>query len=540
MRKPLFLCVLLCLTGWPAFSQQQFIPLDRDCNLRSEAQLNHKDNFSHTGFRPFLESKINIDSLELADSIHIKPLNYKRWIARKLKSESLLVVHVRDSARTLSGRGPGDFHLAIDPLFHFQFTGDRADTSVRADTTRFITNTRGVLVRADFGSRVSATTSFLENQSYFPKYIDDFVSSRKVVPGSGRTKPFKFSGYDYAMASGYVSYSPFKNLNFQIGHDKNFIGDGYRSILLSDNSFNYPFLKITSSFWKNRIQLTNLYTQLSSLDRIPVSTTPEALFMPKAGTFHYLSLIPWNRMQICFFEGIIWQRWDSLGTKSFDWNFINPVPFCNTAIYGLQGKNNAVAGVNLKFKILKGLALYGQFAFDDDEKYGYQAGLRAFDLFSLKNLNFQAEYNSVMPFAFTHEIPLLNYSHYNQELGHPLGAGFSEMLSIFDYRWNDFFIHLKFNIAGYSEPGKDIFGLDKPEPYYSARLYPPRTENKLFFQEYRIGYLINRQTNMNIFFGYTDRSSETTYTDLAFTVSNRSQLVFFGIRTAMGNKYFDF
>lgn len=59
------------------------------------------------------------------------------------------------------------------------------------------------------------------------------------------------------MASGYVSYSSNKHFNFQVGHGKHFVGDGYRSLLLSDNALNYPYARITSTFGK--LQYTNLY-----------------------------------------------------------------------------------------------------------------------------------------------------------------------------------------------------------------------------------------------------------------------------------------
>lgn len=488
-----------------ALSQQQFTPLNREYNLWLDRHLNNKENFSHTTFKPWLESAINPDSLEISDSLRGKNHEYKRWIGRKLKTESLIVV---DS---------GEFFLTIDPLFNFQYSYDFADTSLRADTVRFINNTRGVIIRANFGSNVSVTTSFLENQSYFPAYIDDFVKSYDVVPGSGRVKPFKKTGYDYALASGYVSYSPLKNLNFQLGHDKNFIGEGYRSLLLSDNAFNYPFLKITSSFFNNRLQYTNLYAQLSGLERIPAATTPEALFKPKAGTFHYLSIIPWKHLHIGFFEGILWQRWDSTGSLQFDPNFINPVIFANTTLMGLNGKNNAVIGANLKLKILKGLALYSQIVYDADKNYGYQAGLKSFDLFRLKNLNFQIEYNNVTAKTYSHAIALQNYSHYNQSLAHPLNQNFYEVISIFNYNWRDFFVQLKIN---YSEAGFKT----------------------ILFQDYTLGYLINRETCMNLFCKWTNRKQTVNnYTFITgIPTDHSSQLISIGIRTSLSNQYLDF
>lgn len=507
--RKLFFFILFCIlqAGGEVFSQQQFHPLNRENNLWLERHLNKKDNFSHTDFKPYLEPQIDIDSLteEEYNRIHngARTKERNKWLYRKLKKESLVII---DS---------GDFHFTIDPLFNFQYGFDFADTSLRADTTRFFTNSRGILVHADFGKKVSVSSSFMENQSYFPKYIDDFVKTYQVVPGNGRVKPFKITGYDYAMASGYISFSPYKNLNFQIGHDKNFIGDGYRSLLLSDNAFNYPFLKITSSFWNNRIQYTNLYSELSSLQRIPVSTTPEALFKPKAGTFHYLSFIPWKHLHMGFFEGIIWQRWDSAGTKPFDWNFVNPVIFSNTAVYGLNGKNNSIVGANLKLKILKGIMVYSQLILDDGiNKEGYQFGLKGFDLFTLKNLNFQIEYNKVQSYTYTYEIPLQSFYHYNQPLAHPLGNGFEEFVGFFDYKWKDFFVQLKFNVSELSN-------------------------KEIFIQNYKVGYLINHRTNMNIFAGFFERIEK--YGSPGFPIpGGTTQLLYLGIHTSLSNQYFDF
>ena len=49
----------------------------------------------------------------------------------------------------------------------------------------------------------------------------------------------------------------------QFGHGKHFIGDGYRSLFLSDNSFNYPFLRIETKLGK--LQYTNLYAELQDI-----------------------------------------------------------------------------------------------------------------------------------------------------------------------------------------------------------------------------------------------------------------------------------
>ena len=66
------------------------------------------------------------------------------------------------------------------------------------------------------------------------------------------------------MSSGYVTYRANKMFAVQVGHGKHFIGDGYRSLLLSDNTFNYPFLRIQTTFGK--VQYTNLYTEFMDIN----------------------------------------------------------------------------------------------------------------------------------------------------------------------------------------------------------------------------------------------------------------------------------
>ena len=135
---------------------------------------------------------------------------------------------------------------------------------ITAECTKTYTNTRGYIIEGDLGQKISFFSSFRENQAVFPSYIHEYVLSNKVVPGQGYAREFKDTGFDYAMASGYFGIKPAKNFVVQFGHGKHFIGDGYRSLLLSDNAFNYPFLRIQTSFWK--MQYTNLYVEMQDIN----------------------------------------------------------------------------------------------------------------------------------------------------------------------------------------------------------------------------------------------------------------------------------
>jgi len=486
---------------------------------------------------------------------YIVPTTYKvkdkskSLLYRKLKKESLLIVN--DSI--------DKFHLTIDPLFNFEFGKDLADTSGE----KLYKNTRGFLVRGSIGTKFSFESSFYENQATYAKYIDNYIAGTNklfpqtanyqydVIPGQGRAKKFKTNGYDYAMASGYISYSPIKMFNIQVGHGKHFVGDGYRSLLLSDNAFNYPYARITSTY-KN-IQYTNLYTSFMNLTTGGVKTPPnvERLFQKKIGSFQFLSVNLFKRLQLGLFQGMIWEAADTMNRQHTNFHTYNPIIGVSSLAYGLHNKNNVLLGATMKLKITKSISFYGQFMLDDitnaddqiGNKHGYQAGFKYFDLFTIKNLHFQIEYNSVRPYAYAAENPYQSYSHYNQALAHPLGANFTEMLGFINYRFKDFFIQLKGNYAVKGNDslnknfGGNIFKADNQFPITQTLENIHTTQGlktTITTQDIHIGYLVNPSTNFNIVLGFTNRTESTNKGTIA------TQFVYFGIRTSRANFYYDF
>lgn len=473
------------------------------------------------------------------------------WFMRKLKQENFLVV--RDSA--------DQFYLTIDPLFNFEYGADMADTSGE----KLYKNTRGFIARGHIGKKLAFETSFYENQASYPRYIDDYIKSTdnlfpqtvnydyNIVPGQGRSKVFRVRGYDYSMSAGYVSYSPNKIFNIQAGHGKHFVGEGYRSLLLSDNSYNYPYARITTT-WKN-IQYTNLYTSFMNLTNGGTKSTPhlERLFQKKTGSFQMLSVNLFKRLQIGLFQGMIWEAADTMNRQHLSFNTFDPIIGVNTAIYGLHDKNNILWGSTLKLKITKSISLYGQYMLDDvykkgdggdvRKKFGYQVGFKYFDVFKLKNLNIQFEYNSVRPYSYSSEDREQSYTHYNQALAHPLGANFAEMVGFINYRFGDFFIELK---ANYAEKGVDTlnrnFGGNVFANSGSFPIAQKLEEVKMFqglkttimYQDIHIGYLVNPATNFNVILGMSYRTKKT------YKETKNTQFIYFGLRTSLANFYYDF
>jgi hypothetical protein len=564
LKKLLYILFLLPTV---LFAQQLNLPLNRLFSLNTEVIL--ADSLFYSNFKPCIESH----SINLTNYIYSNTKTYNKqhrginnvepWKARidkrefkekfadKFVQESLIIIN--DTA--------DKFYLTIDPLFNFEFGKDFADKTGE----KLFKNTRGLLVRGNIGKKFSFESSFYENQATYTKYIDDYIVSTNklfpqsanyvydVVPGQGRSKVFKKNGYDYAMASGYISYSPIKLFNIQVGHGKHFVGDGYRSLLLSDNAFNYPYARITTTY-KN-IQYTNLYTSFMNLTDGGAKTPAhvERLFQKKIGSFQLLSVNLFKRLQLGLFQGMIWEAADSNNNQQVNFNTFDPVIGVNALSYGLHNKNNVLLGGTLKLKITKSISLYGQYMLDDmysktnrgniRKKYGYQAGFNYFDLFTIKNLHLQFEYNSVRPYAYAAENTQQSYTHYNQALAHPLGANFNEMVGFINYRLNNFFIELKGNYAVKGADsstfnyGSNLFKSDNSFPIQqnlSTITTTQGVKTTIIYEDIHIGYLVNPSTNFNIVIGVSNRTEQTA------TKTNNTQFVYFGIRTSLANFYYDF
>ena len=520
------------------FAQQQNLPLNREFGLVNQKVFNGFDNNVHTSFLPINQSFIK----NLSDSIlskneqkfylsnvaksEKKPRNFFGWMYRSIFYGNFLAVDT------------GNFYLSISPQWNIELGKDSEDKSGRT----LYKNTRGIMIRANVGEKFSFETSLYENQMVLPQYLDNYANGTGIIPGQGRWKKFKSNqGYDFSSASANISYTLNKHLNFQLGTGKNFIGDGYRSLLLSDASFNYPFWKIISTFGKkDQFQYTKLNASLSSITRRSLGSTGEALFQRKTMSTHYFSWLATKWLNVGLFESTLWQTEDSTGTKPLQWQQFNPVIGINTATTGFNDVNHTVVGTNLKIKLPFKAIVYNQFVYDGGSKYGYQIGAK---YFGINNLTLQAEYNSTSAFTYSSTTRLQTYSNYNEPLAHPLGAGFKEIVGIINYKYKRMFTQLKYNQIKSDIIGGNIF-LSEEENLYStinsgavsATTKITSIKRELNILQAHIGFLVNPKNNLSVLIGLTKRSDKIP--SAAFV--NETNYIYFGLRTSLRNLYSDF
>jgi hypothetical protein len=324
-----------------------------------------------------------------------------------------------------------DFKLIVNPVLAFDL-GQDIETS-----SQVFRNTRGLELRGSIGNKVGFYTFISENQFRYPSFYNEWIDQYSVIPGAGFKKKFGSGARDFFVSRGYITASPTKQIEVQFGHDRNFIGNGYRSLIMSDFAKENLFLKLKTQVW--RIQYLNLFSEYTDY-----ASRSGATGIKKYGAFHYLNLsvIP-GKFDFGVFEHIIFSR----NNSGYEPQYLNPIIFYRSVEHGLNSSDNAILGMDWRFNPISGVSFYGQFVLDEFvknelfgrtgswvNKWGVQAGGKWINAFSVNNLDVQIETNIVRPYMYTHRKTEQSYTHYNQAIAHPIGANFREFIGIIRYQ----------------------------------------------------------------------------------------------------------
>ena len=499
MRRYAHIAVLFLLAG-RASSQFYSLPNDFQFNQLCEKVIARRDSMVHPGMQPYIPF-FNQRFSSIADS---------QQVFRYIKQDPAIDIFFRDHFLKVRS-ATEDFTLHIDPLLNLEAGRDLSDSSSR----NFYTNSRGFAAAGAIGKRFYFETMFAENQSVFPDYLDERARQTGVVPGQGRWKGFKSRGFDYAFATGLASIQLWRNVNLQFGHGKQKVGHGYRSLLLSDNSFNYPFARITQQWLKGKLRYTNIYASLMNL--VPAATIPtphtERLFQKKSAAFQYLEIQPFRSLNIAFFQGVIWQPGNYRNKQSLTWQYFNPVIYSHLATFGLDhNEHNVLVGTDIIYKLTDRLSVYAQLMADRSELGGIQGGLKYFDAFGIKNLTLRAEYTSASRQSYEPQQGTAYY-HYNNNLAFTPANG-SEFILITDYRRNRFFFSSRHH----------------QQSFHSTIRHSGAIHNIL------AGYLVNPAYNLNISIGYTSRRNFY----YIGTRERETNYLYVSLKTSIYNLYYDF
>jgi len=330
-----------------------------------------------------------------------------------------------------------NFQLRVNPLLNLKYG------ALQNDDQPLFTNQRGVALRAGVDDRIYLYVDIVESQAQFARYVRRRIQNDQALPGNGLYKNYDAdlygveNGYDFLNSQGVLGFNVTPHVGIQLGYGPNKIGNGYRSVLLSDFSNHYLYLKLNWKVWKFHYQ--NIFAELSA--NSANGTRGSQVVPKKYMAAHHLSINLLPNLNVGLFEAVIFNREDQ-----FEFQYLNPVIFYRAVEQGLGSPDNALLGADVKWNVLNRFQLYSQFILDEfvfDElfvqqrgwwanKFGWQVGLKAINL--VPQLDLQVEYNLARPFTYSHFNEGSSYTHYNLPLSHPLGANFREYLLIARYQ----------------------------------------------------------------------------------------------------------
>ena len=558
-KKPLIRIAFLLLPI-SGFSQSTFLPQGDKANIlmeRLEIKSRTDSFFNYSKTKPFSRrhvvsavnhymeqpgvklskvDKYNIERLYMNNleyvpvAEHSKYLSKKKFIQKFYSTPAnLFEVHVKD------------FDLVVNPVI--QYTVGKESNN----TDKLFLNTRGVTVRGQIANKIGFYTYLTDNQERAPKYVQDFISMRKAVPGAGYYKPFKAAGgTDYFDARGYFTFNVTKYIDVTFGYDKNFIGNGHRSLLLSDFGNNSLFLKLNTRIWKFNYQ--NLFMELQNAD----DKIGDRLIGKKYAAMHHLDINVTKWLNIGLFEGVIFGR-----TNRFDFGYLNPIIFYRSIEQQNGSFDNSIIGLDAKANLAGKIQLYGQFSLDEfllseikknrgwwANKWGIQIGAKYIDAFGISNLDLQVEHNRVRPFTYSHRDSVANYTHYNQPLAHPLMANFQEFIGIARYQPSPKWTAIAKLI--YYQQGRDSSSRSFGGNIFLPNVPPPRVGD--------FGYNIGSGWKTNVLYGsflLSYELRENLFLDLNAIVRNQktvtaplttanTSVISFSVRWNMHRREFDF
>jgi hypothetical protein len=349
-------------------------------------------------------------------------------------------------------------------------------------------------------------------REYLPTYVNDFVEQNRVLPGIG-TAFRSGDSWNAANATFLASFSPTDNFDFTAGKGKIHLGNGYRSLHISNNAPNLYFLKGSATFW--RFKYSSFFTLKDAAAQAPGS--PQN-YQETFAAYHHLSFNITDRLNLSIFETVIWQNKDSLHNRGFEYHYLNPVIFYRPVEFAIGSADKVQIGAEISYKAWQNTVFYSQIVIDEfnlerirntdnwwGNKFGGQIGVKAINPFKIQGLFVLAEINAVRPYTYSHYSVFQAFGHLNQPLAHPLGSNFIEGLVMLGYNKNNWFFNgrLSYYEQGLNTQnqnfGSDIFISNRTRVAETGIELLQGLKNQVLFSTFEAGRYINKEYDTSVF-----------------------------------------
>lgn len=502
---------LSSMSGWA-----QPIPIGDYWNRELERVEHYKGKPAFTTYKPQLKSTVNFKSItgEVKDSV-----KYYSMLSRLIFRDHLIEF-----------KKP-EYTITIDPLLQLEVYHDMKNEDFNNMRGRMYNNGRGAIVQGRIGNGVEFQTIFLESQSVLPYYQSLWADSTGVIPGMGRHKEFKKYGYDYGISTSslFIGSKSWWNLGLMYG--KQFFGNGYRSLILSDASMNMPMVQM--GLQNQHFQYKSTVGIGQEQSRIPLGSTGESLFKRKLITWNYLSYLPTEKLEVALMETVVSARWTPQGVVAPELHAY--IPIIGARGWMAQKDSNATVmyGVNLKWNANRNTTFYGQYGWVTKGlgKDALQFGALFTDL-GMKNLDLRVEYNQVGAYFYSQNVNLMSLTQQNQPLGHASGSALTEWLVRGHYRWKRLLAQgcyhwIQQNIGSSANP-------------YSMQYGETTGKRDLQYFQGEIGYLVQPHTHLCVWLGVTQLDELKTTLENKYKTNITGQIITFKLTSDICYRAFDF
>lgn len=447
-----------------------------------EAEMYTADTIIFTSAKPFIDSHLQTCKSEYLPAN--APLQSgKNWFYRKFLKEDFFI---RQSEK---------YFLILNPII---------DLSIGVESNKRIlyNNTRGITASARLSKYFAFHSEVYENQFRLPLHVDAVMSQNYSMPSIGAARPYKTTDWDIFHGAAYFNCEINANHLISLAYGKQFIGDGYRSLLHSDVSPAYPYVRYIFHSARWQIERTTAVYLNALREKTYTFASPK-----KLSSMTLVSFSPNKNVSLSIFESTIWNSPDSVQRFKLFAGMLNVIPLINTLLSPNAERLNSIIGANIRCNFGT-LAIYSQIACRnvvyERKRPAVQLGVKYFDAFRVKSLYFQAEINNLPANYATYERNRwINSTHISQSLTVPNENIGTEAIIIGAYSWRGLGVEYRGN--------------------FSLR--------KQMIQECEISYTINKRLNLEVY------GSWNIY---KMGKSNATQSVMLGMRTEIFNKYFDY
>jgi len=568
--KRILLLLLLFSFHFASQAQTDYIPIGdpQEAFLnRLDIKFRNNPQLRFTTLKPYDRKRVTeqlwiIDSLDKAGEIpdvltdiDRKDLHYyldvnKQWTpshqgsntGEKLFEQSPLPTHLYES---YSEKGS----FVLDPMLTAQFGKNESIKTYQGSI--------GLTMHGDIADKVGFYGSYTYNSERDPLYLQDYIAARKAVPGIAA-----FS----TGSNGKINYSDFrlgvtthagKHLDFQLAYDQLNIGEGVRSLYLSN--FGSPYLFFKAHAQIGHVSYTTGFARTFAPYEIIDNGLKDQGRPSNYMVFHYFSWQASKWLKFGFYENNMFNNEKNGGIQL---GMLNPFIFNRAMSQNVGNSGKSSIGLDFKANVAKRVEVYGTLLINEfvakeffnygggdwRNKHALQLGAKYVDAFTIKNLDLQAEYNWVRPYTYTDKWAVNNFVHYNQPLAHPLGANFHELIGTLNYRPIPK-LYITGKIIGYKK------GLDTLSEFAISKatlnggdLFRPYTDTRAQDDNVKVGDGIPLNAlygSLNVAYQlfhnlFVDGNFTIRNADIDGLPKNHTKFFSFGIRWNMNRRAFDF